>query len=129
MRRALPVLIALAVTLAGCGDEGESGSKGTVTVERGQPVRVKAYEYGFEPGTITVRGGGGGPIRFELSNDGSLPHDLHVRKGDDELGGTEAIGDGQDASASVAVPPGEYQIYCSIGDHADLGMTGKLTVE
>jgi uncharacterized cupredoxin-like copper-binding protein len=29
----------------------------------------------------------------------------------------------------VAVPPGEYQIYCSIGDHADLGMTGKLTVE
>ena len=128
MRRALPVLIALAAGLAGCGDEG-SDSKGSVTVEAGQPVRAKACEYGFEPGTITVRGGGGGPIRFELANDGSLPHDLHVRKGDDELGGTEAIGGNQSASESVAVPPGEYEIYCSIGDHADLGMTGTLKVE
>ena len=128
MRRALPVLIALAAGLAGCGDEG-SDSKGSVTVESGQPVRVKGYEYGFDPGTITVRGGGGGPVRFELSNDGSLPHDLHVRKGDDELGGTKAIGEGEDASASVTLAPGEYEIYCSIGDHADLGMTGKLTVE
>jgi plastocyanin len=128
MRRALPVLTALVAALAGCGDEG-SDSKGSVTVEAGQPVRVKAYEYGFEPGTITVRGGGSGPIRFELTNDGTLPHDLHVRKGDDELGGTEAIGDGEEASESVTVPAGEYEFYCSIGDHADLGMTGKLTVE
>ena len=128
MRRALPVLIALAIALAGCGDEG-SGSKGSVTVDSGQPVRVKAYEYGFDPGTITVRGGGGGPIRFELVNNGSLPHDLHVRKGDDEIGGTEAIGDGENTTASVPVPPGEYEFYCSIGDHADLGMTGTLTVE
>ncbi len=127
MRRALPVLIALAAALSGCGDEG-SDSRGSVTVESGQPVRVKGYEYGFEPGTITVRGGGA-PIRFELTNDGTLPHDLHVREGDDELGGTEAIGDGDTASASVTVPAGEYEIYCSIGDHADLGMTGKLTVE
>jgi plastocyanin len=52
-----------------------------------------------------------------------------VRKGDDELGGTEAIGGGEKASASVPVPPGEYEIYCSIGDHADLGMTGTLKVE
>ena len=128
MRRALPVLIALAAGLTGCGDEG-SDSRGSVTVESGQPVRVKGYEYGFDPGTITVRDGGGGPVRFELSNDGSLPHDLHVRKGDDELGGTKAIGAGEDASASVTLAPGEYEIYCSIGDHADLGMTGKLTVE
>jgi plastocyanin len=113
---------------AGCGDEG-SDSKGSVTVEAGQPVQVKGYEYGFEPGTITVRGGGGAPIRFELTNDGSLPHDLHVRKGDEELGGTEAIGDGDEASASVKLAPGDYEVYCSIGDHADLGMTGDLKVE
>jgi plastocyanin len=128
MRRALPVLTALAGVLAACGDEG-SGSKGSVTVEAGQPVPVKAFEYGFDPGTITVRGGGDRPVRFQLTNDGSLPHDLHVREGDDELGGTEAIGGGEEDEASVTLAPGEYEIYCSIGDHADLGMTGKLIVE
>ena len=129
MRRALPVLIALAAALGGCGDEG-SGSKGSVTLDSGRPVPVKAHEYGFEPGTITIRAKNTEvAVQFELTNNGSLPHDLHVRKGDDELGGTDAIGDGEMASASVSVPPGEYEIYCSIGDHADLGMTGTLKVE
>jgi plastocyanin len=130
MRRAPLALAAIAVALAGCGGDDESGSKGSLTVKSGQPVPVKGYEYGFEPGTIAIRSNNTEvAVQFKLTNTGSLPHDIHVRKGDDELGGTEAIGDGESASATVAVPPGEYEFYCSIGDHADLGMKGKLTVE
>lgn len=96
----------------------------------GRPVAVKGYEYGFDPGTITVRGASGeASVRFELRNDGSLPHDLHVREGDEELGGTEAVGGGESADGTVRLAKGEYEIYCSIGDHADLGMTGTLRVE
>ena len=129
MRRAPLATLMLLAALAGCGGD-DDGSRGTLTVRAGEPVPVKGYEYGFEPGTITVQGARGAtPVRFELSNDGTLPHDIHVRKGDEELGGTEAIGDGERATASVTLAPGEYELYCSIGDHADLGMTGKLTVK
>jgi plastocyanin len=98
-------------------------------VGAGRAVAVKAYEYGFEPGTITVTGArDGAQVRFQLENDGSLPHDLHVREGDDELGGTKAIGEGESAEAAVRLDRGEYEIYCSIGDHADLGMRGTLEI-
>ena len=130
MRRALPVLIAFAAAVSGCGGDDESGSKGTLTVTSGKPVAVRGFEYGFEPGTITVRAQTAkAAVEFRLTNGGSLPHDLHVREGDDELGGTEAIGGGEDATASISLVRGEYEIYCSIGDHADLGMTGTLRVE
>ncbi|HEX8744488.1 MAG TPA: cupredoxin domain-containing protein [Thermoleophilaceae bacterium] len=131
MRRAPLALIALLLAIAGCGDDNEKSS-GSVTVDAGQPVAVEASEYAFKPGTITIRAAtgssGNAPVRFELRNDGSLPHDVHVRRGDEELGGSEAVGGGKTASATVDLAPGEYEIYCSIGDHAELGMKGKLEV-
>ena len=129
MRRAPLATFVLLAALAGCGDEGD-GSRGTLTVRAGQPVPVQAYEYGFEPGTITVRGASAdAPVRFELTNEGTLPHDLHVRRGDEELGGTEPVGDGDEAAKELSLAPGDYEYYCSIGDHADLGMEGELTVK
>jgi plastocyanin len=127
MRRAPLALIVLLAALAGCGDEKEKSS-GSVTLNRGAPVVVEGDEYSFKPGTITIRGGGG-PVRFELKNVGSLPHDIHVRRGDEELGGSEAVGEGETARATVDLAPGDYEVYCSIGDHADLGMKGELKIE
>jgi plastocyanin len=130
MRRAPLAASLLAAALAGCGDEEEKSS-GSVTVRAGTLVVVEGDEYSFKPGTITVRGAGGKevPVRFELQNVGSLPHDIHVREGDEELGGTEAIPDGDTARATVTLARGSYELYCSIGDHADLGMTGELKIE
>ena len=131
MRRAPLTLILLALLAAGCGDEKQE-SGGSATVDAGQPVVVEGDEYSFRPGTIIVRAATGSPgkvpVRFELRNVGTLPHDLHVRRGDDDLGGTEAVGGDENTTATVPLDPGEYEIYCSIGDHADLGMTGKLTI-
>ena len=108
-------------------------SSGSATVDAGQAVMVEGDEYSFKPGTITVRRGTGSPgavpVRFELRNVGSLPHDIHVRRGDEELGGTEAVGAGETARGTVELAPGDYELYCSIGDHADLGMTGDLKIE
>jgi plastocyanin len=130
VRRAPLALTTLLAALAGCGGEDEPGSRGSVTAASGQPVPVKGYEYGFDPGTITIRGARSeAQVRFELKNDGTLPHDLHVREGDEELGGTDAIGGGESAGATVRLARGEYEVYCSIGDHAELGMTGTLRVE
>lgn len=120
---------ALAAVAAGCGKD-HKGSSGSVAVRAGQPVAVKAHEYGFAPGTITVRGARGkAPVRFRLENDGSLPHDVHVRRDGDDLGGTEVVSGGKTAEGTVTLAPGSYEIFCSVGDHADLGMKGKLKVE
>jgi len=131
MRRAPLALMLLALAVSGCGDDREKSS-GSVIVDAGQPVLVEGTEYAFKPGTITVRAAAGAPgkvpVRFELRNEGSLPHDIHVRRGDEELGGSETIGGGETTSATVPLEPGEYEIYCSIGDHADLGMKGDLEV-
>ena len=130
MRRAPLAAVLLAAAIAGCGDDDEKSS-GSATVRAGLPVTVEGDEYSFKPGTITVQGAGAKqvPVRLELKNVGSLPHDIHVRKGDDDLGGSEAIPDGETTTTTVTLAPGSYEIFCSIGDHADLGMTGELKVE
>lgn len=121
--------LALPAALAGCGEDNE-GSAGAVTLSARQPLAIEGFEYGFKPGRVTFRTGGeSGRLRLDLRNTGSLPHDVHVRRGDEELGGTKAVGGDQTATATVNLAPGDYELYCSIGDHADLGMTAKLLVE
>jgi plastocyanin len=132
MRRAplVSMLLALALALVSCGDDDTTGSSGTITLTGGQPLDLEAFEYGFKPGTITVRAGGeSAHLRIVMSNTGSLPHDAHVREGDEELGGTKAVGGGESAEATVDLAPGDYELYCSIGDHADLGMIADLKIE
>ena len=128
----LALALALLPGVAGCGEDTESSS-GSATVNAGQPVVVEGDEYSFKPGKITVRAPTGSPgnvpVRFELRNVGSLPHDINVRRGDEELGGVKAVGGGKTSSGTVELAPGDYEVYCSIGDHADLGMKGDLTIE
>ena len=45
------------------------------------------------------------------------------------MGGTPTFSGGQTRTGTVLVEPGEYELVCTVGDHADLGMTGKLTVK
>ena len=68
-------------------------------------------------------------VRFRFENKGSLPNDLHVRDGDDDRGGTDVIGQGESADAELSLAPGDYELFCSVGDHAELGMTGDLKLQ
>ena len=128
----LALALAPVLAIAGCGEDTKQ-STGSATVDAGQPVVVEGDEYSFKPGKITVRAATGSagnvPVRFELRNVGSLPHDINVRRGDEELGGVKAVGGDKTSRGEVKLAPGDYEIYCSIGDHADLGMTGDLKIE
>jgi plastocyanin len=129
MRRALTLLTVAAALLAGCGGDDDGGGDGpATTVPAGEPVAVTAREYEFEPASIVVQKPSG-PVEIELTNDGGVAHDLKVRDGGDDLGGTPIFGPGQTESASVELEPGTYEFYCSVGDHEALGMKGTLEVE
>jgi plastocyanin len=119
-------LTAVLLLAAGCGgDDDEPGR--TVTAKAGEAIAVAADEYSFDPETIVLTGGG--ELTIELDNQGTLAHNLRVFDGGSDIGGTPTFVGGDARSGTVEVKPGEYELVCTVGDHADLGMTGKLKVK
>jgi plastocyanin len=123
-RLALPW--AVVACLAGCGGNDDDESVRSVTVNPNSTLRVTGSEYSFDPGRVVVRGAG--PLTIRLRNAGSLAHDLHLRRGDEDIGGTRIIEGGETISARVNLEHGNYEMFCTVGDHAELGMTGELEV-
>jgi plastocyanin len=79
---------------------------------------------------VTVNAGTTKPtvVRFVMRNNGSLAHDLHVRREGQDLGGTPIFGPDKTDSGQATLAPGKYELLCTVGDHAALGMKGTLTV-
>jgi plastocyanin len=123
-RFALP-LAAFALLVAGCGGDERPGR--TVTAPANGAVRVVAKEYSFDPSTIVVRGPG--TLHVTLRNEGSLAHNLKLMRDGEELGGTTSFPGGQSRSTRLRLARGDYEFICTVGDHAELGMKGKLEVE
>ncbi len=69
-----------------------------------------------------------GPTVFEVSNDGVRIHNFAI----EGPGISEVFADdltsGESNSMTVDLTPGEYIIYCPVGNHADRGMELTLTV-
>jgi plastocyanin len=115
-----------ACLLASCGGGGQPAQQRAVTVPATRGVTLTAREYTFDPSKLVVTGGGG-KLAITLKNRGSLAHDVRVTKGDRELGGTPSF-QGGSRSASVDLTPGSYELICTVGDHAKLGMRASLRV-
>lgn len=123
----LPV-VATALIAAGCGG-GESTTAQTdpgsaeTTAERPAPASaITATDYAFSPADVTVAVGD----RIKLQNAGGIIHNLTVN--DTEVA-TENVDPGRSTEFRASLDPGDYTFRCTIGSHADLGMTGTLTVE
>jgi plastocyanin len=118
-----------ALGLVACGGGDDDGGGGAAaTFQQGQAIKVVGKEYSFDPGNVTIEGGGG-QTEIEFENGGSLAHNLRLEKDGEDVGGSNTFTGGESQSFSVDVQPGEYEMICTVGDHADLGMTGKLTVK
>jgi plastocyanin len=126
MRR-LAAPIAAILLAAGCGGDDDEATGRTVTVDRGATVAVTAREYSFDPDRIVVQAAGA--LTIELENAGDLAHNLRLRRDGEDAGGTPSFPGGRTESARVRVEPGSYELLCTVGDHAELGMTGELQVK
>ena len=125
MRRLASLTALLMLVASGCGDDNESPGR-TVTVKSGKTLTVVADEYKFDPNTIVLTGGG--KLTVELDNQGTLAHNLRVLDAGTDIGGTPTFAGGAPRTGTVDLKPGAYEFLCTVGDHADLGMKGKLEV-
>ncbi len=125
MTRPALTLAAFVLATAGCGGDDQPGR--TVTVPADASLPVVAKEYSFDPSTIVVRAPG--TLRVTLRNEGSLAHNLKLLEDGREVGGTPSFPGGRSESVRLTVLRGDYEFVCTVGDHEELGMKGKLTVE
>ena len=123
------ILSGLAVAAgSGCFDEEDEPGR-SVTVRPEGTVAIGADEYRFDPSRIVVRGGGRNVrLRLVLANRGELAHNLHVLDGDREIAGLRSFAAGEKRPLSTNLRPGKYDYVCTVADHEELGMVGKLEV-
>jgi plastocyanin len=111
------VALLLVVALAGCGSDEEPDAAAD-----GDGLEVSAVDFAFEPDSLELPEGGGTVV---LSNDGEFPHALAV---DGEDAASETIDPGATTELSLDLEPGNYTVFCPVGDHRDRGMEGTLVV-
>jgi hypothetical protein len=89
-------------------------------------VSAKLTEWNIELSTASVAQG---PVTFSVSNAGSIPHAFEV-EGQGLEQRTGLIQPGAAASLTVTLTPGNYEVYCPVGEdsHKKLGMVTHLSV-
>jgi uncharacterized cupredoxin-like copper-binding protein len=111
----LLVLLSLTVA-AGAEDRAEDNA--------GATVEVRLTEYAVEmPKTLTA-----GPTTFQIHNAGVKTHSFKIEgPGIDQLL-SAPVKPNETGKLEIALQPGEYKVYCPIGNHSAKGMTTTLTV-
>jgi plastocyanin len=131
----VPASVLLAV--AGCGGTSKKSNPkpagaapATSTAPSsasGGTLAVSETEFKLDPATLTVKGGS---LKITVRNAGTTVHALSIEKGGP--GGSDArtadIQPGAQATLSVTLKPGKYEVYCPIDGHKGLGMKGTIVV-
>lgn len=133
LTNALIVLaLALPVGLVACGDDDDdetSASPATTSESEaggGETVAVSETDFAIDPANPTVQAG---TVTFEVTNNGQAPHNLEVEGNGIEEELESDLQAGDSGTLTVDLEPGTYEWYCPVGDHAEQGMEGELTVE
>lgn len=104
---------------------GLGGPPAPPTVEgEGKEIVVSGDEYSFSPKAISLVAGE--TVKITFKNMGKLPHNLVIT----ELGvSTKTIAGGaQDSVTVTASKTGMYTFFCSVSNHRQLGMEGKVEI-
>ena len=123
------LLAGLAVAMTGGCSEDDDEPGRSVTIRPEETLDIEADEYRFDPERVRVKSAGRNVrLRAVLDNRGTLAHNLHVRDGERDIGGLRSFPPGEERALSVNLEPGEYDLVCTVADHEDLGMKGKLEI-
>lgn len=120
--------------LAGCGGDGpdeETGAGNATEQGTASSATVELDEFSFAPSDLTVERG----ATMTAENVGTIGHNLTIEQEPDastpskELAATATFAGGESDTLDVDLPPGEYGLVCTVGNHRELGMVGSLTVK
>jgi plastocyanin len=113
------VLAALAAASAGCGDRPPSAE-----VRDGRAA-VALDDFFLDPQVLHARHG---RVTIALANRGRLPHNFRLERNGREVMRASALKPGERDSVSGRLSRGEYRMFCSIGNHEELGVRGTVVV-
>ncbi|MBE2318567.1 cupredoxin domain-containing protein [Solirubrobacter sp. CPCC 204708] len=114
------MLVAIALTLAGCGDGGEP------VRERGTSFTVAVDDYLVRPQQLRVPKGK--RLTMTVINRGRLGHSLRIRGASRNILAFDFTRPGASETRTFKPGPGTYTIYCVLANHEELGLNGSLKV-
>ncbi|WP_162141406.1 plastocyanin/azurin family copper-binding protein [Smaragdicoccus niigatensis] len=120
-----------ALALTGCSNSQESSTATTsaatssMSTMAGTKIDVMESEYSIE---LSQQDFKPGRYTFVVMNHGQRPHDLAIKgPGVDEVK-SSTVNNGETTELTVDLEKGDYELWCTVGDHKDLGMDVKITV-
>jgi uncharacterized cupredoxin-like copper-binding protein len=118
------ILAGTVLIVAGCGSGG--GGTTTAAAGGGQQVSIGETEFALDPSTVQVDESG--TVTFRITNNGKIDHAFEFEgQGIEEE--TETIKPGESAELTVELSKdGEYEFYCPVDGHRQMGMEGALTL-
>lgn len=116
---------ALVMGLAACG-AGEDDPVVTAAPTAGEVVFVGDDAIAWEQETLSAELVAG-ELDVTLVCAGAVPHNLVIEGVLQEQPVVDCAG-GDEETATVALEPGAYDVWCSIPGHREAGMEGVLTV-
>ncbi len=122
------LLIGLVACSAPADGDSQSDSAGAATdaPAAAEALTVNVMDFMIDPSALEATGP---TVTIEVTSDGPTPHNLTVRDASDEVVmATADLSTGGSETITADLEPGEYTIFCSLGGHESLGMSGTLTV-
>jgi plastocyanin len=116
--RTTAALLAAAL-LAGCGGAGP-------TVQaRDQRVDIELDDFLIRPQNIRAQAG---TLTFAVTNQGRLGHNFRLLDDGREVVAVTTLLPGESATRTANLRSGSYKMVCTVANHEQLGMTGRLVV-
>jgi uncharacterized cupredoxin-like copper-binding protein len=122
----LATATALFLSACGGGDSEPAAQEPAATAGAGsaQTIEIDATDFAFAPSTIELDAPG--TYTFVVTNSGQAPHALEI-DGNGIEQETETIEPGAKTELTVEITEaGEYEIYCPVAGHRDMGMEGTI---